>query len=59
MTNLILSLAYTYYSFFEWSLIFLDILYDSVTKLEFKDADLQVTSKQCILILLILMIYVF
>lgn len=34
--------AYTKYSFFEWSLIILDILYDSVTKLDFSAANLQV-----------------
>jgi hypothetical protein len=35
-------IAYTHYSFFEWGLIFLDILYDSVAKLDLEDADLQV-----------------
>jgi hypothetical protein len=37
-----LSLAYTHYAFFEWALIFLDILFDSVTELEFKEAQLKV-----------------
>ncbi|KAI0784469.1 Frag1/DRAM/Sfk1 family-domain-containing protein [Abortiporus biennis] len=35
--------AYTHYSFFEWSLIILDILYDSVAKLDFANANLQLS----------------
>ncbi|OJT05847.1 Protein cwh43 [Trametes pubescens] len=35
--------AYTRYSFFEWSLIFLDVLYDSSAELDFKAADLKIT----------------
>ncbi|KAF8871772.1 Frag1/DRAM/Sfk1 family-domain-containing protein [Infundibulicybe gibba] len=35
--------AYTYYSFFEWSLIFFDVLYDSVSEKEFRHANLQIT----------------
>ncbi|KAF8893298.1 Frag1/DRAM/Sfk1 family-domain-containing protein [Mucidula mucida] len=35
--------AYTRYSFFEWGLIFLDVLYDSLSEREFKDASLQVS----------------
>jgi hypothetical protein len=38
MTNL----AYTHYSFFEWSLILLDVLFDSITELDFKTCNLQV-----------------
>ncbi|KZT29935.1 hypothetical protein NEOLEDRAFT_1238654 [Neolentinus lepideus HHB14362 ss-1] len=34
--------AYTRYSFFEWGLIILDILYDSVAELDFRAANLQV-----------------
>ncbi len=37
--------AYTRYSFFEWGLIFLDVLYDSLSEREFKDASLQVSSR--------------
>ncbi|TFY72042.1 hypothetical protein EVG20_g957 [Dentipellis fragilis] len=35
--------AYTYYSFFEWSLILLDIGFDSVAEREFRDSGLQIT----------------
>ncbi|KAI0749855.1 Frag1/DRAM/Sfk1 family-domain-containing protein [Daedaleopsis nitida] len=35
--------AYTRYSFFEWSLIFFDILYDSSAELDFRTADLKIT----------------
>ncbi|PIL29869.1 hypothetical protein GSI_08076 [Ganoderma sinense ZZ0214-1] len=35
--------AYTHYSFFEWSLILLDVLYDSSAELEFQAADLKIT----------------
>jgi hypothetical protein len=35
-------LAYTRYSFFEWALIFLDISYDSLATIDFKEANLQV-----------------
>ncbi|KAI1797457.1 Frag1/DRAM/Sfk1 family-domain-containing protein [Ganoderma leucocontextum] len=35
--------AYSRYSFFEWSLIFLDVLYDSSAELEFQAADLKIT----------------
>lgn len=34
--------AYTHYSFFEWGLIILDVLYDSVSELDFKAANLEV-----------------
>ncbi|KAG5716861.1 Protein cwh43 [Termitomyces sp. T112] len=34
--------AYTCYSFFEWGLIFFDILYDAITEQEYREADLQV-----------------
>lgn len=34
--------AYTQYAFFEWALIMLDVLYDSITEAEFKDAQIQV-----------------
>ena len=34
--------AYTYYSFFEWSLIILDILYDAIARYDFEAANLQV-----------------
>ncbi|KAH9481549.1 Protein cwh43 [Psilocybe cubensis] len=32
--------AYTRYAFFEWGLIFFDVLYDSVAEQEFREADL-------------------
>ncbi|KAI0788033.1 Frag1/DRAM/Sfk1 family-domain-containing protein [Fomes fomentarius] len=35
--------AYTHYAFFEWSLIFLDILYDSSAEADFRAADLKIT----------------
>ncbi|KAI9066122.1 hypothetical protein FKP32DRAFT_1707081 [Trametes sanguinea] len=35
--------AYTHYSFFEWALIILDILYDSSAELDLKAADLKIT----------------
>ncbi|KAF9256349.1 hypothetical protein L218DRAFT_911394 [Marasmius fiardii PR-910] len=35
--------AYTHYSFFEWGLIFFDVLYDSFTEEEFRQADLNIT----------------
>ncbi|GJE85586.1 Frag1/DRAM/Sfk1 family-domain-containing protein [Phanerochaete sordida] len=35
--------AYTHYSFFEWGLIILDILYDSVTRYDFEAANLNIT----------------
>ncbi|OAX36230.1 hypothetical protein K503DRAFT_867724 [Rhizopogon vinicolor AM-OR11-026] len=34
--------AYTRYSFFEWSLILLDVLFDSIAELDFKDSNLQI-----------------
>ncbi|KAG5646112.1 hypothetical protein DXG03_004351 [Asterophora parasitica] len=34
--------AYTHYSFFEWGLILLDVLYDSYSEQEFRDADLHI-----------------
>lgn len=34
-------LAYTHYAFFEWGLIFFDVLYDSIAEQEFREADLQ------------------
>ena len=41
-------IAYTRYSFFEWGLIFLDVLYDSSAELDFRSADLKV---RCIVVL--------
>ncbi|KAI5121231.1 hypothetical protein M0805_007238 [Coniferiporia weirii] len=35
--------AYTYYAMFEWTLIFTDVLYDSVTVLDFMESDIQAT----------------
>ncbi|KAG7089727.1 hypothetical protein E1B28_011382 [Marasmius oreades] len=35
--------AYTHYSFFEWGLIFFDVLYDSFTEEELRQADLNIT----------------
>ncbi|KAI6103869.1 Frag1/DRAM/Sfk1 family-domain-containing protein [Pisolithus croceorrhizus] len=35
--------AYTWYSFFEWGLILLDILYDSITGIDFERSQLQVS----------------
>ncbi|KAI9001545.1 Frag1/DRAM/Sfk1 family-domain-containing protein [Trametes punicea] len=35
--------AYTRYSFFEWALILLDVLYDSSAELDFSAADLKIT----------------
>lgn len=35
--------AYTHYSFFEWALIAFDIMYDSVSGLDFQEANLQVS----------------
>ncbi|OSC99957.1 hypothetical protein PYCCODRAFT_1372193 [Trametes coccinea BRFM310] len=35
--------AYTHYSFFEWALIILDVLYDSSAELDLKAADLKIT----------------
>ncbi|KAF5382105.1 hypothetical protein D9615_004235 [Tricholomella constricta] len=35
--------AYTHYSFFEWGLILLDVLYDAITEQEFREGDLQIT----------------
>ena len=34
--------AYTRYSFFEWGLILLDVVYDSITEIDFKDSNIQV-----------------
>ncbi|KAJ8072662.1 Protein cwh43 [Marasmius tenuissimus] len=34
--------AYTHYSFFEWGLIFFDVLYDSFTEEEFRQASLEI-----------------
>lgn len=39
---LILSLAYTKYAFFEWSLILFDVGYDAVTALDFEGFELVV-----------------
>lgn len=36
--------AYTRYAFFEWALIFLDILYDSAAEQDFSSVDLQVST---------------
>ena len=46
--------AYTQYSFFEWTLIIMDVLFDSIAEQEFSDASLEVnydrfTRFQCIL----------
>ena len=40
--NSCLLLAYTHYAFFEWGLIFTDILYDSVSKFDFACAKIEV-----------------
>ena len=34
--------AYTHYSFFGWTLIITDVAFDSVSELDFKDANLEV-----------------
>ncbi|PPQ91001.1 hypothetical protein CVT25_013926 [Psilocybe cyanescens] len=38
-----LFLAYTRYAFFEWGLIFFDVLYDSVAEQEFREAGLHIS----------------
>ncbi|KAG6909998.1 hypothetical protein DXG01_013998 [Tephrocybe rancida] len=38
-----LETAYTHYSFFEWGLILLDVLYDALAEQEYRESDLQVT----------------
>lgn len=35
-------IAYTRYAFFEWGLIFFDVLYDSIAERDFAEADLKV-----------------
>ncbi|THH00526.1 hypothetical protein EW145_g7066 [Phellinidium pouzarii] len=40
--------AYTHYAFFEWTLIFIDVLYDSVSELDFTEANLQVIISETI-----------
>ncbi len=35
-------IAYTHYAFFEWALILLDVLYDSILKIDLEHANLQV-----------------
>ncbi|KAI0048975.1 hypothetical protein FA95DRAFT_1604785 [Auriscalpium vulgare] len=35
--------AYTRYAFFEWSLIFTDVLYDSISEVQIRESNLQVT----------------
>ncbi|KAF8905015.1 Frag1/DRAM/Sfk1 family-domain-containing protein [Gymnopilus junonius] len=35
--------AYTHYAFFEWGLIFFDVLYDSVSEQEFREAGLNIS----------------
>ncbi|KAH8117743.1 Frag1/DRAM/Sfk1 family-domain-containing protein [Phellopilus nigrolimitatus] len=35
--------AYTYYAFFEWCLIFTDVLFDSVVGLDFAESNLRIT----------------
>ncbi|KAI0806029.1 Frag1/DRAM/Sfk1 family-domain-containing protein [Irpex lacteus] len=35
--------AYTHYAFFEWALILLDVLYDSILKIDLEHANLQIT----------------
>jgi hypothetical protein len=37
--------AYTQYAFFEWSLIFLDVIYDGVSEIDFREANLQVAQQ--------------
>jgi hypothetical protein len=37
--------AYTHYSFFEWGLIFLDILYDSAVELDLKAANIEASPR--------------
>lgn len=40
-------IAYTRYAFFEWGLIFFDVLYDSIAEQEFREAGLQVGRVSC------------
>ncbi|KAG1850764.1 Frag1/DRAM/Sfk1 family-domain-containing protein [Suillus tomentosus] len=40
--TIVINLAYTRSSFFEWSLILLDVLFDSITELDFKASNLQI-----------------
>ncbi|KAI6037664.1 Frag1/DRAM/Sfk1 family-domain-containing protein [Pisolithus marmoratus] len=40
--------AYTRYSFFEWGLILLDILYDSITGIDFERSKLQIMLGRCL-----------
>lgn len=42
MTHMKKPIAYTRYAFFEWALIFLDVSYDSVAEVDFREAGLQV-----------------
>ena len=46
ITNRQTTLAYTHYAFFEWGLIFADVLYDSIAEIDFTEADFQVCG-QC------------
>ncbi|KAH0833136.1 Frag1/DRAM/Sfk1 family-domain-containing protein [Lanmaoa asiatica] len=41
--------AYTRYAFFEWGLIFLDVLYDSISGADFKHCNLQARKFECYL----------
>lgn len=41
-SNIVYIIAYTIYAFFEWSLIFFDVAYDSVTALDFKAFEIRV-----------------
>ncbi|KAN0120924.1 Frag1/DRAM/Sfk1 family domain containing protein [Russula decolorans] len=40
--------AYTHYAFFEWSLILFDVLYDSVTILDFENNELAISFNVCV-----------
>lgn len=42
MSKLLTLSAYTIYSFFEWSLVLLDVAFDAVTMIEFKDFEIVV-----------------
>jgi hypothetical protein len=41
-SELLTYLAYTIYSFFEWALVLLDVAFDAVTMIEFKDFEIVV-----------------
>lgn len=46
--SLTIAPAYTNYAFFEWGLIFFDVLYDSFAEQEFREADLHVRIISCV-----------